>query len=50
VFVTVFFAVVLFFAGISLRFAWFPIRIGIMILAGALILYGIIRLATLPVL
>ena len=27
VFVTVFFAVVLFFAGISLRFAWFPMRI-----------------------
>src|SRR5262245_48543192 len=37
VFVTVFFAVVLFFAGISLRFAWLPIRLAIMILAGALL-------------
>ena len=35
VFVTVFFAVVLFFAGISLRFTWFPIRIGILALAAA---------------
>jgi hypothetical protein len=48
VFVTVFFAAVLFFAGISLRFAWFPIRLLIMVLAGALLLYGGVRLATLP--
>ena len=50
VFVTVFFAVVLFFAGISLRFAWFPLRVIIMAFAGALIVYGAIRLATLPTL
>ena len=50
VFVTVFFAIVLFFAGISLRFTWFPLRVGIMVLAGALIVYGAIRLGTLPTL
>jgi hypothetical protein len=50
VFVTVFFAAVLFFAGISLRFAWFPIRLIIMILAGALLMYAATRLVTLPTL
>jgi hypothetical protein len=50
VFVTVFFAVVLFFAGISLRFTWFPIRLAIMVLGAGLLLYGAIRLATLPTL
>jgi len=46
----VFFAIVLFFAGISLRFAWFPLRVIIMVLASGLIVYGAIRLATLPTL
>jgi len=50
VFVTVFFAVVLFFAGISLRFAWFPLRVGILGLAAGLVLYGAVRLGTLPAL
>jgi hypothetical protein len=50
VFVTVFFAVVLFFAGISLRFAWFPMRILILGLGSALLLWGGVRLLTLPTL
>jgi hypothetical protein len=50
VFVTVFFAVVLFFAGISLRFAWEPMRILILFLGTGLLLYGAIRLLTLPTL
>jgi hypothetical protein len=48
VFVTVFFAVVLFFAGISLRFTWLPLRIGILALGGALMVYGAVRLGTQP--
>jgi hypothetical protein len=48
VFATVFFAVVLFFAGISLRFAWFPMRILILGLGAALLVYGGVRLLTLP--
>ena len=50
VYVTVFFAVVLFFAGISLRFAWLPIRIGILALGAVLLAYGATRLGTLPTL
>jgi|1186.fasta_scaffold51454_2 hypothetical protein len=50
VFVTVFFAVVLFFGGISLRFAWAPMRTLILALGAVLLLYGAIRLATLPTL
>ena len=50
VFVTVFFAVVLFFAGISLRFAWLPMRILILSLGTAILLYGGVRLLSLPVL
>jgi hypothetical protein len=50
VFVTVFFAVVLFFGGISLRFAWAPMRTLILGLGAVLLLYGAIRLATLPTL
>ena len=38
VFVTVFFAIVLFFAGISLRFAWLPIRVGILGLGAVLLI------------
>jgi hypothetical protein len=48
VFVTVFFAVVLFFAGISLRFQWFPMRVFILALGGVMLLYGGIRLIGLP--
>jgi hypothetical protein len=48
VFVTVFFAVVLFFAGISLRFAWLPMRLLILGLGTAILVYGGIRLGTLP--
>src|SRR3954453_23482262 len=44
VFITVFFAVVLFFAGISLRFAWLPMRILILGLGTVLLVYGAIRL------
>ena len=50
VFATVFFAIVLFFAGISLRFAWLPMRLVIMGLGLALLAYGAIRLGTLPTL
>jgi len=50
VFVTVFFAVVLFFAGISLRFRWYPMRITIMVLGAALLLYGGVRLLSYPTL
>ncbi len=49
-FSTVFFAVVLFFAGISLRFEWFPMRV--LVLGGAtlLLVYAAGRLVTLPTL
>jgi hypothetical protein len=50
VFVTVFFAIVLFFGGISLRFAWLPMRILILAMGGTLLVYGAIRLTTLPTL
>jgi hypothetical protein len=50
VFVTVFFAIVLFFGGISLRFAWLPMRLLILGLGGALLVYGAVRLGTLPTL
>jgi protein-S-isoprenylcysteine O-methyltransferase Ste14 len=50
VFITVFFAVVLFFAGISLRFRWFPMRVLIMALGAVLLLWGGWRLLDLPTL
>jgi len=50
VFTTVFFAAVMFFAGMSLRFRWSALRIGILVLAALLFVYGIVRLATLPTL
>jgi len=50
VFVTVFFAVVLFFAGISLRFAWMPMRLLILGLGALLLVYATIRIGTLPTL
>jgi len=49
VFVTVFFAVVLFFAGISLRFQWYPMRLLILGLGVVMLGYGAIRLLSLPV-
>jgi hypothetical protein len=48
VFVTVFFAVVLFFAGISLRFQWLPMRIFILALGTLMLVYGIIRFLSFP--
>jgi ferric-dicitrate binding protein FerR (iron transport regulator) len=50
VFVTVFFAIVLFFAGISLRFSWFPMRILILGFGTAILLWGGFRLLDLPTL
>ena len=48
VFVTVFFAIVLFFAGISLRFRWMPMRLLIMGLGTVILVYGGLRLLSLP--
>jgi hypothetical protein len=48
VYVTVFFAVVLFFAGISLRFQWLPVRMFILALGTAILVYGIVRSTSLP--
>jgi hypothetical protein len=48
VFATVFFAVVLFFAGISLRFQWFPMRVFILGLGAVMLVYGGFRLLGLP--
>jgi hypothetical protein len=48
VFITVFFAAVLFFAGMSLRFTWNRMRVIVLSLGGVLMIYGIARLATLP--
>lgn len=46
---TVFFAAVLFFAGISLRVDWRPLRIIVLALAGAMLVAGGVFVATLPV-
>ena len=48
VFSTVFFAVVLFFAGISLRFRWNALRIAVLVMAALFLVYGGIKLASLP--
>ena len=48
VFATVFFAVVLFFAGISLRFQWYPMRVLILVLGAVMLVYGGIHLMGLP--
>ena len=47
---TVFFAAVLFFAGISMRFAWQPMRITVLVLASLSLVYAIVQVATLPTL
>lgn len=49
VFTTVFLAAVLFFAGISLRFQWLPLRIGVLVLASAFFALGVAQLLALPV-
>jgi hypothetical protein len=48
VFTTVFFAAVLFFAGISLRFEWMRLRMIMLGLATVFLIYGVIQLATMP--
>jgi hypothetical protein len=48
VFTTVFLAAVLFFAGMSLRFAWMPMRVAIVVLAGLFFAVGIAQLISLP--
>jgi hypothetical protein len=49
VFSTVFFASVLFFAGISMRFAWLEMRIVVLGLGGLCLVYALIRVASLPI-
>jgi hypothetical protein len=46
---TVFFAAVLFFAGISLRLDWAPLRIGVLCLGAAMLGGGITFVLTLPI-
>src|SRR5829696_7252717 len=46
---TLFFAAVLFFAGISLRLDWRPLRLGVLGAAAVLLLTGVIYVLTLPV-
>jgi hypothetical protein len=47
---SVFFASVLFFAGISMRFAWRKMRVTVLVLATFTLAYGVVQIATLPVL
>jgi ABC-type uncharacterized transport system permease subunit len=46
---TVFFAAVLFFAGISLRLDWRPLRIFVLGLGGTMMLGGVAFVLTLPI-
>ena len=46
---TVFFAAVLFFAGISLRIDWLPLRTAVLCLGGAMLLGGAAYVLTLPI-
>ena len=48
IFTTVFLAGVLFFAGVSMRFAWMPARVMVLILAGVFLTIGIGEMVTLP--
>jgi hypothetical protein len=48
IFATVFFATVLFFAGISMRFAWAPMRIVVLVLGFVVFAYAAIRVLSLP--
>jgi hypothetical protein len=45
---TVFFAAVLFFAGISLRFKWQSMRLVVIVFAALFLGYGLARIALLP--
>jgi hypothetical protein len=47
---TVFFATVLFFAGISMRFVWQSMRIVVLVLGGVALVYAVFLLARLPIL
>ncbi|MET0627000.1 MAG: hypothetical protein ABW033_00920 [Acidimicrobiia bacterium] len=49
VFATVFFAIVLFFSGVSLRFEWWKLRLFMVAAASAFLLWGIVQLLSLPV-
>ena len=46
---TLFFAAVLFFAGISLRLGWRPLRVAVLAMAAVLLLSGVVYVLTLPV-
>jgi hypothetical protein len=48
IFATVFFATVLFFAGISMRFAWAPMRLTVLALGFLSFFYAAIRVLSLP--
>ena len=48
VFITVFFAAVLFFAGMSLRFVWLKLRAIVLGFAVVLLAYGFVRLGIMP--
>jgi hypothetical protein len=47
---SVFFASVLFFAGISMRFVWQRMRVVVLVLATFTLVYGVVQIATLPIL
>jgi hypothetical protein len=47
---TVFFAAVLFFAGISMRFVWQRMRIAVLVLGSVFLAYAIVLVARLPIL
>jgi hypothetical protein len=48
VFATVFLAGVMFFAGISIRFAWTPARVALLVLALGFLAYGLVEVMRLP--
>jgi hypothetical protein len=47
---TVFFAAVLFFAGISMRFVWQRMRVAVLVLGSVFLVYAIVLVARLPIL
>lgn len=47
---TVFFAAVLFFAGISMRFVWHRMRVAVLVLGSLFLVYAIVLVARLPIL
>jgi hypothetical protein len=49
IFATVFYATVLFFAGISMRFAWAPMRLTVLMLGLLAFAYATVRVLSLPV-